>query len=631
MLWRNGIFVNTNIFDLKVDESETDENSEFEIDKNLSISSIGDSDFENESTSDFEEECCSNQMWDEYSETDDEPVISIEVPEETDPQQKTGKTSKTSAFDENGEKITLTPIASNFHDEKGFVYSRSNFTKKNSYFRCKHSRKYHCLARVTAIGGNLKKAVLTYEHSHKVEGDNSEELNEIKFDEKLDESCQNCFLLPREIYHNTKIEMIKNGIAKSMELPLQRNKNSFIYRRRRKQIPLLPNTVESFEEMISDPKYQKYYTTDFTDFQFYRGVWKTKSNEKNIAFISKTVLEKFNTVEDGAKMRADGTFRALPKHMKFCQLYIISIIFRHRSYPLAYILMQKRNFRSYDTVFAQIKSLLNVNVIEIMADYEAATRKAIRKHFPSARLAGCFFHYCQAIRKNAKRFGLSKDIKFSKFVKETCALALLPQNYIASGFQYIRKQLPNSFRWNRFTRYWRRQWLNANISVFDLVDRTNNYSESFNRSVNTLLKSKHPNIWILIHNLKKIEMDYTAQISKAAKGLFIPKKSSTYMIKLDAQIKNATKVFVEHKDIQIFLEMATYDIQLDLYLKERININNDDENPENEVNDEEEIIPNDFREESNLIQRKQKKTLKRKAVEEEAVPHKKRRKGSVLL
>lgn len=547
--------------------------------------------------------------------------------ENTEQQQQPSTKTSASNLDEKEKNITLTPIAANFHDEKGFVYSRSNFTKKNSYFRCMHSRKYHCLARVTAIGGDLRKAVLTYEHSHSVVGDNESELHDIKFKEKLDESCQNAFLLPREIFHNAKLEMIKKEKTKPANLPLQRNKNSFIYRRRRKQIPLLPNTVESFEEMISDPKYKQNYTTDFTDLQFYRGVWNTKSNEKNIAFVSQTVLDKFNTLSDG-KMRADGTFRALPKHMKFSQLYIISIIYRDRSYPLAYILMQKRNFRSYKTVFAQMKALLKVNVIEIMADYEAATRKAIRKYFPEARLAGCFFHYCQAIRKNAKRFGLSKDKKFSKMVKETSALALLPQNYVALGFHYIQKQLPNSFRWNRFTSYWKRQWLNANISVFGLVDRTNNYAESFNKSVNTLLKSKHPNIWILIHNLKKIEMDYSAEISKVADGLMIKKKRSGYMTKLDDQIKKATEDFIKKKDIQLFLENATYEIHLDLYLKERLNINKDEDDVVQAEDDEEQVIPNDFRESSNLIEKKPKKIIKRKAIENGAAPQKKR-KGSV--
>ncbi len=594
--------------------------TEFELDQELNVSSLGDSDLE--TSDDFESESESDPEVDVFesgSESENEPDISPDQEqarnvniERTSPK----PTPKNSVSSGNGESIILTPIADNFHDDKGFVYSRSNFTKKNSYFRCMHTRKFHCLARVTAIDGNLRKATLTYPHSHGVENENVKELESIKFSEVLDKNCQNSFLLPREIFHNTKLALLKQ--VNPMNVPLQRNKTSYIYRRRRKQIPLLPKTVNDFEKFISDPQYRQYYTTDFRDKEFYRGVWKTKSNEKNIAFVSETVLEKFNTLTDG-KMRADGTFRALPKHMKFCQLFIVSVIFRDRSYPLAYILMEKKNFRSYSKVFSEIKALLKVNVEEIMADYEAATRKAIRKFFPKARLAGCFFHYCQAIRKNAKRLGLSKDKKFSKMIKETSALALLPENYVWKGFKYIRTQLPKSFRWSRFTKYWKRQWLRANISVFDLVDRTNNYAETFNKSVNTLLKSKHPNIWILIHNLKKIEMDYTDEIAKVAVGLMIDKKRDTYMKALDAQIKKATERFLETKDIQQFLENVTYDVQIDLYLKERIDVNNENED---DCRDEEEIIANDFRTKSIS-----KKKLKRKHEEEPDLQKKRMKKA----
>lgn len=304
-------------------------------------------------------------------------------------------------------------------------------------------------------------------------------------------------------------------------------KRSFISRRRRKNIPKLPQTVEYLEELLADPKYSEYYTKDYRKRPFYSGVWRTKSKEENIVFIYEKFFNMFNTLTDGT-MRVDGTFRALPKHIKFRQLFIISIIYRDRSYPLAYILMKKKNFRSYDT-FAKLKTLLTANITEIMADYEAGTRKALLKNFANARLAGCFFHYCQAIRKNAKRFGLSKDVKFEQAIKEVSALALLPENYIADGFKEINDRFTKSVRWDRFLEYWNRQWLKAYISVWALTNRTNNYAESFNKSINTLLKSKNPNIWILIFNLKKLELDYSDEITKAHKGIIILTESSRHM------------------------------------------------------------------------------------------------------
>lgn len=58
--------------------------------------------------------------------------------------------------------------------------------------------------------------------------------------------------------------------------------------------------------------------------------------------------------------------------------------------------MTKRDTSSYELILTKLKSMFpSVNVESCMSDYEAATRKAIRIVFPSARLAGCYFHYVQ--------------------------------------------------------------------------------------------------------------------------------------------------------------------------------------------------------------------------------------------
>lgn len=99
----------------------------------------------------------------------------------------------------------------------------------------------------------------------------------------------------------------------------------------------------------------------------------------------------------------DGTFKAIPRHLKFCQLYIISAIIKGRCYPLAYILMERKDYSSYMHEFDKLKELIpSINVVNCMSDYEAAIRKCIKKQFPESRISGCFFHYVQAINKSAK-------------------------------------------------------------------------------------------------------------------------------------------------------------------------------------------------------------------------------------
>lgn len=60
---------------------------------------------------------------------------------------------------------------------------------------------------------------------------------------------------------------------------------------------------------------------------------------------------------------------------------------------------------------------------------------------------------------------------------------------------------------------------------------------------------------------------------------------------LNKQIEGATEIFNRTKDIGRFLQNVTYDIRLDILLKERLNINEMDED---EKHDYDEINPNSF-------------------------------------
>lgn len=107
--------------------------------------------------------------------------------------------------------------------------------------------------------------------------------------------------------------------------------------------------------------------------------------------------------EGNVTLLMDGTFKAIPRHLKFRQLYIINVIIRGKCFPLAYVLMERKDFKSYMTVFTELKKLLpSMKVEECMSDYEAATRKAILEQFPGVRLSGCWFHYVQAIMRACK-------------------------------------------------------------------------------------------------------------------------------------------------------------------------------------------------------------------------------------
>ncbi|KAJ6647973.1 hypothetical protein Bhyg_03198 [Pseudolycoriella hygida] len=487
--------------------------------------------------------------------------------------------------------------SNNYRDSQCYLYTKNNCRKSNLYLRCKNSIKHNCPARITVRNNNFEDATLTILHNHPPDQQLSD--NQI-FDIKLEENVNNDpFATPREIYLKTKAELVDK--IDLTNVPSLKKKESFIRRRQRKYVPLLPATVEEFEKYITDPKYSQFFTNDSRNLPYYRGIWTSAKGERNVAFISETILRVINTMNH-ISLFMDGTYKALPHHIPFRQLYVVNVTFEGQCYPLAYIFMETKTFSAYDTVFQNLKLLMtSVEVAKLMTDYEAASRKALKKHYPNARMSGCFFHYVQAIVKSTKRFGLRSDERFKDTIKHLCVLALLPNDYVIQGFECIDSGFKdvNSTRWDAFRKYWMKQWAKANISVYGLVDRSNNFSESNNKSLNLLLKKTHPNIWYLIKTLKLLEMDKSHQITRATRGEMIVTKRSKDMIRLNEKIVRATNSFEEDLNVSNFLKRAAFEENLELYVKNQVNIMDDDhEEIDNENNDE--IIPNDYDRESDF-------------------------------
>lgn len=208
----------------------------------------------------------------------------------------------------------------------------------------------------------------------------------------------NPFMKPLSCYVKAKREL-QNQI-KRKNIPMAYKYSVFIHRIQRRIVPLKPKTIAEFEKLINTAKNTELYAYDDIGKIFYRGVWQGETG-RNVAFVSQRTLEEVKTMKE-VTLLMDGTFRSVPRHLKFRQLYIINVIIRGRCYPLAYILMEKKDFKSYMTVFNELKIMLpSMNVINCMTDYEAATRKAIKEQFPTSRISGCFFHYVQAIQRRA--------------------------------------------------------------------------------------------------------------------------------------------------------------------------------------------------------------------------------------
>lgn len=171
-----------------------------------------------------------------------------------------------------------------------------------------------------------------------------------------------------------------------------------------------------------------------------------------------------------------------------------------------------------------------------------------------------------------------------------CALALLPNGLVDQGFDIISRQFKDSKRWERFESYWKKQWAEANISVYGMVHRTNNYSESLNRTINLLIGRKRPGIWKLIYNLKIVEMLKSDELEQVVAGAMLKTRRKKRTIILNQKIKDATDLFNESKNVEAFLKNVTYNEDIESFFHK-----DGDGDVFNDVGSEDyDIIPNDY-------------------------------------
>lgn len=107
--------------------------------------------------------------------------------------------------------------------------------------------------------------------------------------------------------------------------------------------------------------------------------------------------------------------------------------------------MSNKSEDAYKAVFRYVNdNVMTLDCSLFMADYEKALRNGFASVVPQAKFLGCWFHFCQAVKRQAmKMFTLMKLIRSDKdderlYYKLLC-LPLLPADKICSAFETIKK------------------------------------------------------------------------------------------------------------------------------------------------------------------------------------------------
>ncbi|KAJ6644282.1 hypothetical protein Bhyg_09249, partial [Pseudolycoriella hygida] len=169
------------------------------------------------------------------------------------------------------------------------------------------------------------------------------------------------------------------------------NIQSTLLRCRKEYFPRFPQTAEEFYKAFEENSIYERYGHCFEEL-FYHGVLGNEATGRSAVFYTSKLLEYFNSIKHEIKAFADATFKYQPLY--FHQLFIVHFAIGSYTFPAFYVFMERKNIESYQAVFELIRHL-GFNIIEIMADFEAAIKNAFLLVFPTGAVYGCHFHLAQ--------------------------------------------------------------------------------------------------------------------------------------------------------------------------------------------------------------------------------------------
>lgn len=163
--------------------------------------------------------------------------------------------------------------------------------------------------------------------------------------------------------------------------------------------------------------------------------------------------------------------------------------------------MTRKTEAAYTHLFHNIESRWKINAKKATTDYEKAIKNALRKVYTGIKIVSCWFHYCQALAKNAKnikgfRNFIKSDDAASRIFRKLMCLPLMRADNIPAAFKLIKEEALNlnKNKFAPFLSYIEEQWLKhegpQSISVYMESERTNNPMESYNSTLNFKIPAK---------------------------------------------------------------------------------------------------------------------------------------------
>lgn len=233
------------------------------------------------------------------------------------------------------------------------------------------------------------------------------------------------------------------------------------------------------------------------------------------------------------KLGGDGTFSIRPRKRKGSkqyfddvqQVYSVHIIIERKFFIIGTFVLQHSTIDVMRKVFSLVNEWLNPNpqttttVESFMADYECASRVAVKEVWPTCKVLGCAVHFQRAVFKFGRDEGIYSDktkVYERQLLAQVYGLCYLPEDNMKKAYEILEAQAIGDLEpfGKRLLHYLRTYWSNKNISVANEDVRVNNGSECFHWSVQRMHSWLRNNILDFVAFVRDIHMKSTTEFGQ---------------------------------------------------------------------------------------------------------------------
>ncbi|KAJ1531327.1 hypothetical protein ONE63_000011 [Megalurothrips usitatus] len=366
----------------------------------------------------------------------------------------------------------------------------------------------------------------------------------------------------RSVIYRTFSDIIANERSRIQDrvvrarLTLRRLRPAMM-RARAEIFPNVPHNLAGLTNILRDPAWQNLSRTkDLEGSMYLRSVWGNDGSH-NIIFISWRSLELMKQVPI---LFADGTFYIAPSIDGCYQVFTLVAVYGHTVIPLCWCLMERKTEAAYVAVLTYLRNhMVRWNFIRVVCDFEDAIINAFTRVF-GVQVQGCLFHSAHAMVQHAKvTIGIAVLNQFPEvklIVHLCCALPLSPQHLLQHGLNVIGavamdlEDVLYMTQLRPFLEFIQFQWLHhvnrgRTLSVCGSDHRTNNASESNNRSMKRKFGVHHPNIFRFIRELAEFEEVAMDDLQSLNLGIIPSRHRAVSAICNDAHIQELTSALLQ--------------------------------------------------------------------------------------